>query len=305
MSSFLITGATGFQGGATARNLLSQGATVHALVRTPTSPAALELQRLGAVLFPGDFDNVEAITAATAGVSGLFLNLFPKMGTDLQQKQAQNFITAALAAKSVKTVVVSTAFNCGDSTVWGGHPMLDEYYGAKAAVENAVKKAGFENVTLLRPAWLMHNYLIPQSARHFPELATEGVLAHIYSPETRMPHLDAADVGKFAAAALLEPERFSGHEIELGFENLTIGEASAILNKAVGFEVPARKRSEVEVEGLGGKVATLPFMQLANEKDLSIDGKALQEKYGIRLTTFEEYLKRERETLGKSIGNNK
>ena len=70
-ASYLVTGATGQQGGATARALLSAGATVHALVRNPSSPAAQALQEDGAVLFKGDFDDVPAIRAATAGVSGV------------------------------------------------------------------------------------------------------------------------------------------------------------------------------------------------------------------------------------------
>ena len=53
----LVTGATGNQGGATARQLLSLNAQVHAPVRDVSSIAALGLQKLGAKLFEGDFDN--------------------------------------------------------------------------------------------------------------------------------------------------------------------------------------------------------------------------------------------------------
>jgi NAD(P)-dependent dehydrogenase (short-subunit alcohol dehydrogenase family) len=41
--SFLVTGTSGQQGGATARDLLSDGAIVHAFVRDPTSEASLTL----------------------------------------------------------------------------------------------------------------------------------------------------------------------------------------------------------------------------------------------------------------------
>jgi uncharacterized protein YbjT (DUF2867 family) len=42
-SRVLVTGSTGNQGGATARQLLSLNAQVHTLVRDVSSPAALEL----------------------------------------------------------------------------------------------------------------------------------------------------------------------------------------------------------------------------------------------------------------------
>ena len=44
----LVTGATGQQGGATARHLLANGWPVRALTRDPNSPAALALAEAGA-----------------------------------------------------------------------------------------------------------------------------------------------------------------------------------------------------------------------------------------------------------------
>jgi len=72
---FLVTGATGQQGGATARELLKAGVRVHALVRDTSKPAAKELEVLGVVLFQGDYDNVEAINKATVGVKGIFVRV--------------------------------------------------------------------------------------------------------------------------------------------------------------------------------------------------------------------------------------
>jgi len=175
------------------------------------------------------------------------------------------------------------------------------YYTAKSAVEEAVRSAGFENYTILRPAWLMHNYLLPFSLYHFPELASEGVLAHIYEPDTKMSHFDAADVGKFAAAALLEPTKFRGHEIELGNENLTAEETVEALRKASGREIGLHFRSAEEAERMKEKVLTMRFSRLANSKSLAIDGKALEEKYGIKLKTFEEYLEEHKDELLKAL----
>lgn len=295
---FLVTGGTGYQGGAAIHYLLKQGVTVHALVRKPGSTAAEKLKEKGVVLFKGDFDDAEAIKAATKGVDGVFQNLSPTWPAEQQIKQAKNFVNAALEAGTVKSYVVSTAFYCSDRRIWGDYDPshgLHIYYTTKSAVEDVIKQAGFPSYTILRPAWLYQNYLIPQSGYHFPELSTEGLLAHVYQPNTRMPHFDAGNVGQFAAAALTEPERFNGHEIELGNENLTIQETRDLLSKAAGVEIKTRMRSKEEVIELGFKVGTLIFQQLANEKDLSIDGQALVKKYGIYFNDFGDVMTREKE----------
>lgn len=302
--TFLVTGATGYQGGATVRYLQAKNAIIHALVRNPDAAAAEELKKEGVVVFKGDFDDVDAIKEATKGVDGVFMNLSPTWPAEQQIQQAKNFVNAALEAKTVKAFVASTAFYCSDRDTWGhydpGHG-LHIYYTTKSTVESVVRDAGFESYTILRPAWLYQNYLLPQSVYHFPELSTEGMMAHIYEPNTKMPHFDAENVGQFAAAALTEPNKFNGHEIELGNENLTLEETRNLLSKAAGVEIKARTRSKEEVADLGFKVGTLIFQQLANEKDLSIDGKALEEKYGIQFHNFGEVMEREKEDLLKSI----
>lgn len=298
--SFLITAATGRQGGSAARILLARGATVHALVRNRNSPAAVELETLGSVLFEGDFDNVPAIQAAAAGVTGIFLNLWPTPKPEDQLSQAKSFIDAAKQANS-STIVVSTAFLTGRPELWTGVDGLEAYYTGKAIVEDAVRQAGLPSYSILRPSFLMHNYLVPDSQYHFPELAPKGILAHAYKAGRRMPHLDAADVGKFAAEALLNPEAFNGHEIELGFQNLTPEEAADAIRQVSGRPIPVHRRTDEEITAQRHLLHTLPFQELANEKDLTIDGEYLQNKYGVTLTTFQNFLGSEAVHLLKSL----
>ena len=53
----LVTGATGQQGGATARHLLAGGWSVRALTRDPDSPRAQALGEAGAEVVQGDLDD--------------------------------------------------------------------------------------------------------------------------------------------------------------------------------------------------------------------------------------------------------
>ena len=53
----LITGATGNQGGAIARQLLSKGYRVRAMTRNPESEKSRSLAALGAEVVQGEFDD--------------------------------------------------------------------------------------------------------------------------------------------------------------------------------------------------------------------------------------------------------
>jgi len=154
--TFLITSASGSQGGSTARELLKQGHKIHALVRDSSSAAAITLQTQGAILFTGGFNDLLSIAAAIEGVDGVFLNTFPDfMDPDGEVRQAQNIVDAAKAAKTVKTIVVSTVHKAAElaelTALKPEYPFLKYYYARKAGVERVVTEAGFENWTVLRP----------------------------------------------------------------------------------------------------------------------------------------------------------
>jgi uncharacterized protein YbjT (DUF2867 family) len=71
-SIILVSGATGKQGGAVARELLSHGYKVRAMTRKPADPAARELAGLGADIVKADLDQPETLDDALAGVWGVF-----------------------------------------------------------------------------------------------------------------------------------------------------------------------------------------------------------------------------------------
>ncbi|KAJ7185453.1 NAD dependent epimerase/dehydratase [Mycena filopes] len=285
MPTFLITGATGRQGGPTARLLLETGAKVHALVRDPTSPASLALEALGATLFKGDFDDVPAITAAMHSVDGVFFNPSTSLtDPNAELRAAETFVAAARAAGTVTSFVVSTFIRANYYPDWSEvkaeFPYLTGYFASKAAVENAIRASSGFTYTILRPGWLMHNYVRPPTAYSaFPKWTTERVLTSSYPPDFRMGHLDAADVGQFAAAALLDPRKFAGKEIDLVREWPTVEELAGHLSEATGVEIKVWEPS-----------ANL------------VDNSAELAEYGIRLTTFKEFLKKERGAIRRIVG---
>ncbi|KAH8819338.1 NmrA family protein [Xylogone sp. PMI_703] len=305
MVTYLVTCATGQQGRAVVKYLLAAGAKVHVVVRDPLKETARQLESNGVVLFKGDNDAFDVFHNAAKGCKGLYLNLQPSI-TDpsAQSRQARGIVQACKEA-GVNTIVLSTAFFASSKSKWdnveGEKDGVCGYFASKAEMENAVRDVGVKHYTILRPAWFHANYLMPYSPWHFPELSSKGELVHSYDTGVKMSHIDEDDIGKYASAALLDPEKFDKQDIELASENLTIEQVAVILRKVSGREIKVRKRTPEEIEAAKNVVPTQPFQLWANRIDVQIDGGAIQSKYGIRLTTFEEYLEREKERLLASL----
>ena len=94
--SVLVTGATGRQGGAVARQLLSRGHRVTAFVRDAGAPAAVELRSLGAELTVGNFDDVDSIVRAAQGMDAMYAMATPfEAGVNTEIRQGLNLADAA------------------------------------------------------------------------------------------------------------------------------------------------------------------------------------------------------------------
>ena len=306
MPAFLITLATGVQGTAIANELRQAGHEVHAFVRDRHAPRAIALENIGVKLFEGSLDDRAAIGEAATGTTGIFWNLPPlrDISTDWP-RQTHTVLQAASQTGTVTTVVFSTAFHTGRHPEWVERKpdyVSAAYYDVKYRCEQIVLESGFEHITILRPSWLMNNYIAPYASYHFPELATEQNLVSAFQPDAQMPNISPGDVGKFAAAALLHPEQYAGRQIELGNENLTIEEVSMIISRVAGVaQVKHRCRNLEEIIEAQDKVLTQQFHIMANEQDMTIDPKSLAE-YGITLTSLEEYLTKERKALMEGLG---
>src|SRR4030042_4189108 len=88
----LVTGATGQQGGAVARELLALGYNVRAMTRKPNSEKAKALVKLGAEIIQGDLDDSASLQRATKGVWGVFAvqNTW-EAGVEKEEQQGKRF----------------------------------------------------------------------------------------------------------------------------------------------------------------------------------------------------------------------
>lgn len=139
MPTVLVTGATGKQGFATARHLLAANTKVHAFVRDLSSPVALELDRLGAKLSPGTFDDIDCLKTAAIGTTAVFVNVSPTLNEPkLELRHAKNIIQAAKDASTVTSIVYSSVVMTGQHESfpnWGPDYPLCWYWISKAEID--------------------------------------------------------------------------------------------------------------------------------------------------------------------------
>ena len=300
MNTYLVTQATGQQSQWVITHLIAAGVKIHAVVRD-SQKVPLILKHSSVTVFQGESTNFDVILQAAQGCKAVFLNTFPIPGLEAQQSKT---VIDACRRAGVESIVASTTFGAGDKAFWDDSTTkecgLHWYFSAKAEVEHAVREAGFKAYTILRPVWIIHDYLLPSAPYNFPGLATKGELDHSYDDGTKMVHTDSFDVGKYAAAALQDPAKFGGQEIDLGNEALTIEEVRDILVNVSGREVRVRKRTPEEMEAVKDVLFSQGLQLLVNAKDISkasAGAKGIQAKFGIPFTSFEMAMQRDKARL--------
>ncbi len=245
----LVTGATGKQGGATARRLLEVGRRVRVLVRDPESAGAQELAAAGAEVAVGDFDTPESIEAALAGVGSAFLVPPAAYGptgwdVDLEVERGTRFIEAAKAA-GVEFIVFTTVASLTDDGRWGAQ--------GKRQVEAVLRESGL-HWTILRPVRFFENYLI----QNFPfDGINNGVNRHLFPSDQPIQSIAVDDIAVFAQLAFDDPARFHGEILELAGDARLMPEAAAVVGAAIGQPVRYEEAPESEAEALGPEVVAV------------------------------------------------
>ena len=188
---YAVTGITGKVGGAVAQELLAAGQKVRAVVRDaakgkPWADKGCEV----AVAEIGDAD---ALTAAFAGVDGVFLmtppNYDPEPGFPETQANARAIETAIAAARPGKVVFLSTV---------GAQALEPNLLNNSRLTEEMLRRAPVP-VAFLRAGWFMEN------AAWDVEAARSGVVPSFLQPlDHPIPMVATADIGATAAALLQE-----------------------------------------------------------------------------------------------------
>lgn len=273
---FLVTGATGRQGGAAARHLIERGFRVRALTRNPDGPTARALAASGAEVVRGDLDDRPSVDRAAEGVYGVFaLVNFWETGYEREVRQGVTLVDAAKAAGAGHLVYSSV----GSSYRGTGIPHFD----SKWEIEEHVRASGLPH-TILRPTSLMEDW------EEMREEIVGGTLAQPMDPEKPLQQVSADDVGAFAAMAFEDPARWIGRELDLAGDESSMREIAGTFARVIGRRVDYERVPWEEFREAYGEEMTVMyewFDSVGYEADIA----ALREEYP-SLTTFEDYLLR-------------
>ncbi len=237
----LITGATGQQGGATVRALLTSARRwrLRALVRDPEAPRVQALASRGVEIVVGNLDDAASLRRAMDGAYGVFSVQTPAQGVEAEERQGK--LVAAIASElEISHLVYSSV---GGAERKSGVP----HFESKWRIEQHIEHLGVP-ATILRPAPFMDNF----STFAFRTIILS--LMKTYVPAARpMQMVAVVDIGAFAAMAFNDPGAYVGRKIELAGDALTRGETVRILRQAgrgpvIAFRFPGFMRGRLPQE---------------------------------------------------------
>ncbi|WP_214412683.1 NmrA/HSCARG family protein [Sphaerisporangium fuscum] len=229
----LVTGATGQQGGATARRLLADGWRVRALVRDPSTPAARALAEAGAELVKGDMGDRASLDAAAEGAYGVFSVQPAQDAPHFAEGEVRLGVNVADAAHAagVRHLVYASV---------GGAERRSgiSHWESKWEIEQHIARLGLP-ATILRPVMFMENHASPQFGVLGPT-----PLINMMQPGTTVQLIAVTDIGAFAGLAFADPGRYVGEALEIAGDELTVERLVDAISQAADRPLPRGPISE-------------------------------------------------------------
>jgi NADH dehydrogenase len=316
--TILVVGATGQLGTAVVHRLVKAGAPVRALVR-PASPRGFGGP--GIELAFGDLREPESLTAACRGVTTVVATanvVVPRGPYSFEEAEAtgyQNLLDACNAEGVRRLVFMSvpvipreasvTTFRLKRQieekirgsglahTIFRGSLFMDDWF---ALIGSAIPLRGAEAPTLRRPFWFSRGFLGLVGTL----IEKRGIALVPGTGKNRHSFVALDDVAEFLAKAALEPDAAPSVIENLGGpQALSYEEVVAIFARVLGRPVrivrtPAtvyRVMADL-LEPFSPAAGNLMAMTWAlSLSETVFDTEALAKRFGVRLTSAEEFLR--------------
>ena len=268
----LISGATGQQGGATARALAGKGFTLRAMTRKPDSDAAKALAAAVAQIVQAELDDEASLRAALKGAWGAYAvqNTWTA-GVEGEEAQGHRFAKLAREA-GVQHYVYASVASADRQT---GIPHFDN----KARVEQTVRSLGFPSYAIIRPVFFMSNLASPW-------FLNGDKLVSALDPATVLQMIDVTDIGQYGALAFTDP-RFKNLELDIAGDQKTMPETAAIMAKAMGKPLEYMRIPMSEVRKNSEDFALM--LEWFERVGYDVDIAATAKEYGVRPTPLSEW----------------
>ncbi len=272
----LVTGATGQQGGAVARELLAAGHKVRAMTRKPEGEAAQALAALGAEVVRGDLDDAASLEAALEGAWGVFaVQNSWEAGIEGEEQQGKRI--AQLAKQAGVQHFVYTSVGGADRNT--GIPHFDNKY----RVEETIRGLGFPSHTILRPVFFMDNFLSPW----YKPGIDQGNLMIGMDPGTKLQMIAVDDIGKFGRLAFERHAELNGKAIDIAGDEMTLPEAATVIGNAAGKPVQFVSLPIEEVRKFSEDFAIM--LQWFDRVGYDVDIPGTAREYGVQPTSLERW----------------
>jgi NADH dehydrogenase len=318
MVPILVVGATGQLGTAVIDRLVSMGRPVRALVR-PGSPR--EFPASGVELAFGDLRDRESLDAACRGVATVVATanvVVPRSAGGFADVEAVGYAHLCDACKAggvQRIVLMSTVATPHDErvptfrtkrqieerilasgvahSIFRGSLFMDDWF---ALMGSSIPLRGAKAATLRRPFWFARGFL----AMAGTSIEQRGIALVPGDGSTRHAFVALDDVASILAAAAAAPENGTSLVENLGGpEVLSWNDVVVIYERVLGRRIrklhtpaSAYRLLANALEPFSPPAANLMAMSwLTTICETAWDGKPLAERFGVRLTSAEAFLR--------------
>jgi len=275
LTTILVTGVTGRQGGAVARELLRRGYSVRGLTRNPESERARALTRLDVALFRGNFDDAASLDSALEGTDGIFaVTDFWEHGYEQEIAHGRNLVDAAARAK-ISFFVFSSVASADQAT---NIPHFD----SKWEIEKYLRESGL-NYAVVRPVSFMENWSIDSDDVIAGRIVTAG------NPARPHQYISVRDIARFVADAFDSRNLWNGVALDIAADEISLARICEVLTEITGRPVEPDEVSWADYESLaGGEMATMS--RWLDAVGYNVDVAALRKRQP-GMITMEEFLR--------------
>jgi uncharacterized protein YbjT (DUF2867 family) len=277
--TILITGATGKQGGATARALKGSEFKLRAMTRNPDSDAAKAIaSATGADLVQGDLNDAASLRTALKGAWGVFgVQNTWEAGVEGEEEQGKRL--AALAREAgVQHYVYSSVGSAHRKT---GIPHFDNKY----RVEEAIRAAGFPSYVIFRPVFFMENLTSPW-------FLNGDAIYSAMRPDLKLQMIAVDDIGKYVARGFTNADKLNRREIDLASDEATMADVALGLSRGLGRNISYVQIPISEVRKNSDDFATM--LEWFERVGYDVDIPSLEREFGIKGTKLAEWAAKQR-----------
>ena len=273
--TILVTGVTGRQGGAVARELLRRGYSVRGLTRNPESQRARALTQLDVELFRGDFDDATSLDSALEGADGIFaVTDFWEHGYEREIAHGRNLVDAAVRAK--------TSFFVFSSVASADQATNIPHFDSKWQIEKYLRDSGLDHA-VVRPVSFMENWSLDSDDVIAGRIVTAG------DPERPHQYISIHDIARFVADAFDARSRWNGVALDIAADEISLVRICEVLTEITGRSVEPEQVSWADYGSLAGEEMK-KMSRWFDAVGYGVDVAALRKQHP-DMTTMENYLR--------------